>query len=333
MDYPKPALTVDAVVLAGQASSMCLLVVERRNNPFKGDLALPGGFVNCDELPFFACLRELREETGLVLPARQALPLQLRARKDRDPRGWTLSQPFLFHLATPLAVKAGDDARSARWVPLVELQNLAFDHGAILCEALGRFWNAMPTRTLALANLVGFGEPEHWPEDITFYGGSFNPLHQGHLACIAGFPKPEQLVVVPDSNPFKQGTQARCYWRLYRHLRASLEEGQAVFPGYCGMELPNPSLDWLPHVRAKSVGLLLGEDSLVDLPTWTEASTLIKAIQHLFVVPRRSQKQAVHACLGWLASINPQLRMVKLADHPWRDLSSAQLRAQQGDGK
>jgi 8-oxo-dGTP diphosphatase len=63
--YPRPALTVDALVYVKENSSFSVLLIQRGIEPFKGKWALPGGFVNMDELLETACKRELEEETGL----------------------------------------------------------------------------------------------------------------------------------------------------------------------------------------------------------------------------------------------------------------------------
>lgn len=328
VDYPKPSLTVDAVVLAGAGEHMRLLVIERARPPFAGKFALPGGFVDKYELPFQACLRELREETGLVPPIPIALPLHLRARKGRDPRGWTLSQPFLFHLPEPLAVVGADDARAAHWVPLAELGALAFDHGAILCEALGRFWAEMPGAFPLLGGIQAFGAPSQFPKAPLFFGGSFNPLHDGHRAAVTQAAAADRLIVVPDHNPFKDEADHACAWQRYLALReAFASTALATFPGYCGLELPNPTSSWLPFVPGTR-GFLIGEDSLVSLPRWIDAARLVRALDQLLVLPRRERPADLEASRAWLATTAPQCKLEILADHPYRDLSSSDLRAQ-----
>ena len=66
--YKSPTLTADAIVLDMGCipEDFGLLMVTRRNDPFKDMLALPGGFVDYGESPKTACFRELREETNLV---------------------------------------------------------------------------------------------------------------------------------------------------------------------------------------------------------------------------------------------------------------------------
>ena len=62
--YLSPSLTVDAIVL--DPSKTQILLINRKHEPFQGQWALPGGFVDYNEEPLSACLRELKEETGLV---------------------------------------------------------------------------------------------------------------------------------------------------------------------------------------------------------------------------------------------------------------------------
>jgi len=63
--YPRPALTVDAVVFQKSARKTEVLLIQRKNPPFRGGWALPGGFVDLDETLEKAVVRELFEETGL----------------------------------------------------------------------------------------------------------------------------------------------------------------------------------------------------------------------------------------------------------------------------
>ena len=66
--YPRPALTADCVVVTKEKEPRVLLI-QRRNEPFKGRWAFPGGFMDMDETSEQCAIRELEEETGLNIRA------------------------------------------------------------------------------------------------------------------------------------------------------------------------------------------------------------------------------------------------------------------------
>lgn len=135
-DYPRPALTVD-VVLATREKRPRVLLIQRAGEPFSGCWALPGGFVDANERLIDAANRELHEEAGVRIDDLE----QLFTAGDpgRDPRGWTVSVVFLARVdESQLQVAAGDDAADAKWFPLDELPQLAFDHAMILDRARTR---------------------------------------------------------------------------------------------------------------------------------------------------------------------------------------------------
>lgn len=136
-EYPRPAVTVDAVVLRGTGDAREVLLVRRGAEPFLGRWALPGGFVDENERLEDAMRRELAEETGLVCggPARQVGAF---GDPGRDPRGWTVGVAFVLELdaGEPCDVRGGDDAAEAAWRRLDALPPLAFDHDRIVAAAL-----------------------------------------------------------------------------------------------------------------------------------------------------------------------------------------------------
>lgn len=141
--YPPVFVTVDAIVV----QSAHILLVERGARPGKGLWALPGGFVNENETLLAACLRELREETRLKVPA-PVLKGNIQNQSvfddpHRSERGRTITHAFLIHLPADTVlpkVKGGDDAKKAFWVPLSELnpEKLFEDHYFIIQRMLGQ---------------------------------------------------------------------------------------------------------------------------------------------------------------------------------------------------
>lgn len=132
-DRPHIALTVDAVIFTAEADPSVLLI-RRRNPPFKDRWALPGGFVEPDETLEAACLRELEEETGLK-PDRVE---QLQAFGDpgRDPRGPTVTIALVGHANPSAPLQAATDASEVGWKKLSDLPALAFDHAEIIAMAV-----------------------------------------------------------------------------------------------------------------------------------------------------------------------------------------------------
>ncbi|MFO8087095.1 MAG: NUDIX hydrolase [Bacteroidales bacterium] len=133
--YPRPALTVDAMVFNKQADGLFVLLVKRKNEPFAEQWAFPGGFVDMHETVEDAAARELYEETNLK--GIQLKQFYTFSAVDRDPRGRTVSVVFFgFADLHHAEVKAGDDAADVAWHPLNQLPKLAFDHQQILQKAM-----------------------------------------------------------------------------------------------------------------------------------------------------------------------------------------------------
>jgi len=133
--YPRPAVTVDAVIFRKSDDNIKVLLIQRGHDPFIGMWACPGGFIDMNETPEDAAIRELEEETGL----KEVELFQFHAYGaiNRDPRHRTIAIAYAGFLKNnSIEVKGGDDAAEARWFNIHQLPKLAFDHDQIVADAI-----------------------------------------------------------------------------------------------------------------------------------------------------------------------------------------------------
>ncbi len=168
-EYPRPAVTVDVVVFGYDGSApLKLLLIQRGGEPFRGQWALPGGFVDMEEDLETAALRELAEETGVTdLFVEQLFTY---GAPGRDPRGRVISVAYfaLVNLQDHPAV-AASDADRAEWYPLDELPELAFDHATIIEQAEARLVGKVRYQPIGfelLPETFTLGELRHLYETI-----------------------------------------------------------------------------------------------------------------------------------------------------------------------
>lgn len=132
-EYPRPMVTVD-VILISKKSDRKLLLIKRKNDPYKNTWALPGGFVELNEELHEAAQRELMEETSVEI--KNLNQFKTYGTLGRDPRGRTISVIYFGFIDAPVSVKADDDAADAAWFAMNDLPELAFDHKHILDDFL-----------------------------------------------------------------------------------------------------------------------------------------------------------------------------------------------------
>lgn len=132
-EYPRALVTVDAIILDRKTKSIVLLI-QRRNDPYKGMWALPGGFIEMDEKLEESVAREVLEETNLE--GIDFTQFKAFGNPGRDPRDRNICVVFYGYCDNPEDAKAGDDAVNEQWFELNNLPVLAFDHADIMEEYL-----------------------------------------------------------------------------------------------------------------------------------------------------------------------------------------------------
>lgn len=130
--YKIPSLTVDVFIFDDEKN---FILVKRKNNPYKGFWALPGGFVEYGETVENAAIRETKEETNIDV--KLVSLLNVYSSPERDPRQHTVSVVYIGKGNINNA-KASSDAEDISIFSFNDLKTirLAFDHRKIIQDAM-----------------------------------------------------------------------------------------------------------------------------------------------------------------------------------------------------
>ncbi len=140
--YERPSVTVDVLLFTLDEEGLKILLIKRKNEPFKNSWALPGGFVRMDESLDEAAKRELQEESGV----KNVYLEQLYTFGDpnRDPRTRVITVTYLaLATKTDWNLKPSHDTSEAKFFSVREMPQLAFDHPTIVRYGLERLRNKL----------------------------------------------------------------------------------------------------------------------------------------------------------------------------------------------
>lgn len=137
-----PILAVDVIIEKNDK----LLLVTRKNTPFEGKLALPGGRVEPGETVEEAAIREIKEETGVKVELKDLLGVY--SDPERDPRGRFITVVFIAK-SYNVTTWPGEEVAAAQWFDTdsIKKEYMAFDHFKILQDYIkwkderGTFWS------------------------------------------------------------------------------------------------------------------------------------------------------------------------------------------------
>ncbi|MFO1436157.1 MAG: NUDIX domain-containing protein [Gammaproteobacteria bacterium] len=133
-EYPHPAVTTDAILFTVRAARLEVLLIQRKHDPYAGQWAFPGGFLDYEEDLLACAQRELLEETGIS--GVKLTQFYAAGTPGRDPRERNISIIYI-GLVRPDALRprAGDDAADVAWFNAARPPQLAFDHRELLQRA------------------------------------------------------------------------------------------------------------------------------------------------------------------------------------------------------
>ncbi len=152
LQLPQMYVTTDAVTFSwSRDEGLRILLIRRASAPFPDSWALPGGFVEEEEDLIDACVRELREETGVEAAA--MVQIGAWGKPGRDPRGRNVSIAYLAVARPDAAAQAGSDAKAVAWHPARDLPRLAFDHSKIAAGGMAKLQSVARETHLVFALL------------------------------------------------------------------------------------------------------------------------------------------------------------------------------------
>lgn len=135
--YQNPALAIDLVVFGYHETDLFVLLLNRKEEPFKDKWTLPGAFLQMDELFQDTCNRILTTKLGMTnIFLEQLYSFDQLA---RDPRGRVISVAYYALInPTKFEIVAGNMANDVQWFKTSDIPKLGFDHATLFKKALQR---------------------------------------------------------------------------------------------------------------------------------------------------------------------------------------------------
>jgi nicotinate-nucleotide adenylyltransferase len=162
-------------------------------------------------------------------------------------------------------------------------------------------------------------------DEVTFFGGSFNPIHEGHKACLKLCPG-KNIIIVPDRNPLKENREFGPLDEFIKLINEFKDGPYSLFPGFWASSELNPTANWINKVLIKKRNLLMGDDSFMSFFSWNRPSDIINAISNIYVAPRNFKVDELESQAKKFKDINEKINIVLLSDHQFKELSSSRIR-------
>ncbi|MBD65554.1 MAG: hypothetical protein CME62_10125 [Halobacteriovoraceae bacterium] len=170
-------------------------------------------------------------------------------------------------------------------------------------------------------------------QEIVFFGGSFNPWHEGHTSCIRLLPADLPIVIVPDHNPFKKLTKTHekltSPAQIVKQIQF-LNRNIFIYDGFFIREEKNPTNVWINelklHLPMTKISFLVGYDTFMAMPKWINIEKLLKDLDCLYVASRLENDQHHSEDAQQLYPAENKLEIKFLGHHNFEHLSSTELR-------
>ena len=168
--------------------------------------------------------------------------------------------------------------------------------------------------------------------ELIFFGGSFNPWHEGHSSCIELMDENKAIIVVPDHNPFKELVKSEEKNSSLVDIQEQLKNFKNptyLFTEFFERNEKNPTYQWVAKLRAKfpdkKISLLVGFDTFIGMDKWINAESLLGHLSTIYVASRLDDEDLKNKQIKNLSSIAP-VHIHFLGRHQFEDLSSTKIR-------
>ncbi len=173
-------------------------------------------------------------------------------------------------------------------------------------------------------------------QEWVFFGGTFNPWHEGHQSCLNLLPEDKLCFILPDQNPqknFRNSHMVSEFLQISTHAR--FKKKQFLVPSFLLLKEKNPTVEWIEKLAEEfptiKLSLLMGFDSFAHLKSWIRIDDLLKHLHGLYVVSRQETEEQKRKALDYVNGRAP-VKVAFLGSHPFESLSSSSLRAKkEGD--
>lgn len=179
----------------------------------------------------------------------------------------------------------------------------------------------------ACPKLVYTNKSDEW----VIFGGTFNPWHRGHQACLNLIPEDKICLITPDRNPHKELRQLNHVSTILElSVKAKLKKNQFLVPTFLLEDKKNPTVVWVEKMQEnfpdQKISLLMGFDSFAKLRTWTRSADLLPMLHAVYVVSRLEDDQDRARALDEAHAMNAKLDVIFLGKHEFEHVSSTDIR-------
>lgn len=168
-------------------------------------------------------------------------------------------------------------------------------------------------------------------DEWVFFGGSFNPWHQGHQSCLNLIPEDKTCFIVPDRNPQKELRDESCVTEVLElSANARIRSNQFIVPTFLLEKKHNPTVEWVERLKdlypTQKISLLMGFDSFSQIKGWIRAEDLLPKLFSLYVVSRMEDDEDRRQALDEVHARGSNLNVVFLGRHEHESISSTEIR-------